>query len=145
MSKSKTPTPPSETARETPAALNLAGVAVALIGLSQAVAAVARFPNTPVPPALVERIGAAEDALRAAVEDLPAAVAVGVTAGSYDDDWIKERFESLDAALDEKLKTFAVAQVVTEALAERDRTIADLTQRLDAVEAAQAASAAPQA
>lgn len=140
MSKPKTPSTPdattvqaSEVDAATPA-LDLAGVAAALIGLAQAVAAVARFPNTPVPPSLVDRIGQAEDALRAAVEDLPGAVALGVPPAAYDDDWIKERFDSLDKALAEKLKTLAVAQTVAEALADRDKAITQLIDQVTALE-----------
>lgn len=121
--------------------LALAGVAAALIGLAQSVAAVARFPNTPVPPSLVDRIGAAEDALRAAVEDLPASLAIGATASPYDDDWIRERFESLDQALAEKLDTLADAQAVAEGLAERDKAIsgfgADLARQAERIDALQ--------
>lgn len=85
----------------------LAGVGSAFLSLSAAVAAVARFPNRPVPPALVDRITTAEEEVRAAIAALPFQVAVGVTPTGYDDTWIRETFADLNTALTARFDAMA--------------------------------------
>lgn len=155
MTKAKTPDVAPDLDESSPSVgLNLAAVAAALIGYGQAVAAVARFPSSPVPPSLVDRIGAAEDALRAAVEDLPAAVAVSATAEAYDDAWIRTEFSDLQKGLGDK---FAALRDAEQAQAEADKAekkaaavalddlrkeIAALRDQVSAIKAAPAAAPA---
>jgi hypothetical protein len=98
MSRAKTP------AAEAVTPTNFADLpyVVALLGLASAVAAVARFPNTPVPDALVDRITQAEQDLKAALtgEAIPAVAAA--PGAAYDDAWIRDTFKGLEKALDER-------------------------------------------
>ena len=76
-------------------------VLVAFARLGAAIAAVARFPNQPVPEKLVSRISEAqaEVDLALATSDGPA-----FSGGEsvYEDQWIKDTFENLDQALNKK-------------------------------------------
>lgn len=75
---------------------------VALLGLASAVAAVARFPNTPVPDALVDRITQAEQDLKAALTGEAIPAAAGAPAATYDDAWIRDTFKGLETSLDDR-------------------------------------------
>lgn len=133
----------ADTARaETPATLASfanAPIVVAAIALAGAMAAVARFPNQPVPQPLVDRITAAQRAFEAAAGDFTLTMPEG--GAVYDDAWIKSALEELDAGL--KAKFEAIAQTEKEAAEFRkdsaqviDDRFKALEKRLEAAEAA---------
>lgn len=96
----------ADTARaETPATLASfanAPIVVAALALAGAMAAVARFPNQPVPQPLVDRITDAQRAFEAAAGDFTLTMPEGGAA--YDDAWIKSALEELDAGLKAKFE-----------------------------------------
>lgn len=92
---------------------------VAALALSSAMLAVAKFPNTPIPESLIGRLDTAHKALNVAADDIDQGFftpemtqLIGEplpAAEPYDDAWIKERFDSLDAALKERFEADAKA------------------------------------
>lgn len=96
----------ADTARaETPATLASfanAPIVVAALALAGAMAAVARFPNQPVPQPLVDRITDAQRAFEAAAGDFTLTLPEG--GAVYDDAWIKTTLDQLEEQLKAKFE-----------------------------------------
>ncbi len=113
---------------------------VALLMLASAVAAVARFPNQPVPASLVDRVDQAQTAMRAAVAQLEATAAAGgfspvptadgAAPPAYDDTWIKTALEDLNTKLSAKFEDDASA--LDDRFKALEATIAGLKPAVDA-------------
>ena len=120
------PTPAAPTAPAGDLAPNpWPAVLSAMMSLANAMVAVARFPNQPVPVVLTARVETAQQALSAAVAAAAAggSPSIDVPGGApYDDAWIKSDFEQLNAAL--KTRFEQEAQVRADALREGFETIA---------------------
>lgn len=102
-----------------------AAVLVALLGLAGSMAAIAKFPNQPVPPSLVERLDVAQLALSQSVSALLEG-GFALPSGAADDDFasrfqeISETFDSLNEALSKRFEEVAkAAEAQTKALDER--------------------------
>lgn len=123
-----------------------AAVLVALATLAGAMAAVARFPNQPVPNALVAKIDVAQLALTEAISEvlplldgkalIPIEGAEGEIQG-YDDGWIRKALEDLDPAL--TVRFGEIEALLDEIKAARAEAAASIAERFDAIEARLAA------
>lgn len=133
----------ANTARaETPATLASfanAPIVAAAIALSGAVAAVARFPNYPVPQPLVDRITDAQVAFEAAAGDFT--LPTPGEGQSYDDAWIKSALEELDAGLKAKFEAIDITHKEAAEFRKDSAQVIDdrfkaLEKRLEAAESA---------
>lgn len=106
MSRAKTPAAEAVT----PTSLADLPFVVALLGLASAVAAVALFPNTPVPDALVDRITQAEQDLKLALTGEVIPAVAGAPAAAYDDAWIRDTFKGLETSLDDRFAGLKLAE-----------------------------------
>lgn len=121
----------ADAAAAPPATPAVPAALMAFAQLGAAVAAVARFPNQPVPEKLVARITEAQANVDAAVSAgwvaPEGAAPSGEGAPAYDDAWIKTQFESLDAALKTKFEELNTSI---------DQRLTDLTARVTALKPA---------
>lgn len=137
-----------------PALKDLPAVA-ALLSLVTAMLAVARFPSSPMPVALTDRLSAAQQEFAAALEGPAFASLTGMVdfsqeqTGGYDDAWIREQFEAFNTALkdrftgvDEGLRTatdtLTALSGAVDKISERLGNLDALTERVSAIEAAAA-------
>ncbi|MCA0366799.1 MAG: hypothetical protein LCH57_01890 [Proteobacteria bacterium] len=109
QSKPASAPPPADTA-SSDAVLPLTDVpaVAALISLFQALVAVARFPSSPMPMALIDQLTSAQEGFVAALSEpfltpLSGSVdGLDVQADAYDDKWIRDAFSDLQISLKER-------------------------------------------
>lgn len=114
----------------------------ALLALVTAMLAVARFPSSPMPVALTDRLSAAQQEFAAALEGPAFASLTGVVdftqeqAGGYDDAWIREQFDAFNAALKDRFTGVDEGlRAATETLTALSGAVGEITERLGSLDA----------
>lgn len=111
------------------AAPSLGTFPAALSALIGAVTALASFPSSPVPETLVQNVVKARQAFQAALDapvETLASVGEAQAAGGYDDAWIREAFEGLEA----------LTKRLDDQVAPEPADLGPIEERLAAIEAA---------
>lgn len=133
----ETPTPADLSADLALTTLKDVPAVAALIALVQAMLAVARFPSSPMPVALTDRLALAQQEFSAALDQPAFALLPGIVdfsseqAGGYDDAWIREQFEALNGSLKDRFTGLDEALLTaTETLASLSGAVGQINERL---------------
>ena len=149
----ETPTPADPSGDLALTTLKDVPAVAALIALVQAMLAVARFPSSPMPVALTDRLALAQQEFSAALDQPAFALLPGIVdfsseqIGGYDDAWIRDKFGSLEEALKGRFGDVDTSvKTLTETLASLSDAVGeiksglsksdDLADRIAALEAA---------
>lgn len=112
-------------------------ILTALLGVVQAMLAVARFPSSPMPVALTDRLSAAQQEFIAALDApmFPSMVGAPEQVGGYDDTWARDKFSSLEGALKERFAAVDSGhQTLSETLTSLSNAVGEVNARLVEIE-----------
>lgn len=143
----RTPSPETATPADGPGDIALTALkdlppVAALLSLVTAMLAVARFPSSPMPVALTDRLSAAQQEFAAALDGPAFASLTGLVdpspeqAGGYDDAWIREQFDAFNAALKDRFTGVDdTLRTATETLTSLSDAVGEINKRLGSLDA----------